>query len=505
MSDVSSTSATYTTQDMTLESCKEYLDAEVNLADLIEMTSDQLAAYFEKLYNESEISDDDIEAFEIALQAELDEFYAGAEERKNLLTAMYESGNLSPGEMTNIADLITQQDTYLSYCDEIIMDALDEGIAESTEKHIEIEDGETYTFDAESPQNGDVYYVDMTSDSGTEDGSTSGNNTEANADWLDQDGDGYKETDPDANNDGIADDDFDGDLDIDEDDLTAGATESVTTFELNGDSSDPKIEETYFADYNEDTHELTLKVTYEDGTINYIKITLPADLDGVKLAISPIPENYESIPDDISAILYEKTNSEFSNYYFVHGSEPNASGNYYSIYDMTDYPSPNLLSIAPETTDFSETRTYTVNCSAAADTINLDFDDSTTVTMEATYDYTNHEYDIVITATDANGKTVTIILNDVSMYDTINITGGTVDTTSEVFDKKYWEATAGEDTYGVYLGDVFTVDGTRVSGTSTEDLGTNQDLGEEYWAMNGNGSMTYPNGETVSYVTVAAE
>lgn len=422
MSDISSTSSEI--HDTSIEAFEEYFGTDVDLEDLAEMSAEERQAWFEQLYAQN--PDVDADAFEEALKEDLEEFYTTLYTYYKDLDDLLDSGELSNSEEVNVEMLMEDLKEWMELCDEDINSAWGDALGEYNEKNVEVDAGDTYTVTPDDPQNGDEYVITFSEEESSDSGSVF--NSDENADWIDTDGDGYREKNPDEDSDGIADEDFDGDGAITEADMTYGQNTSDSVAVLDLEESDTL----YCVSYDEDTNTAKFRVTQEDGTIYYITIT---GADKIVTG-SNVPTNYENLPTTLLGMMYENETSANSYHYHVYGSEPdNGTGDYYSIYDMSEKydetTGTNSLEIAPTDEDFENGREYTIECeSEQADAITIDLEQ---YGEDAKISFsTDADGNVVMTVTTDKG-TITITFAGLecsifaSMNDTINIIGGEID------------------------------------------------------------------------------
>lgn len=429
--------------DSQVDAFETYFGEEVSYDDLCTMTEEEREAYFLQLLLENPLSEDEIKAFEDELQAEIDDYYALYREQYAQLEAIIDN------DASTAAEIQTAQDS-LALLDEIepglsgdISSDWGDAVDLYEEMNVVLEAGEDYTSSIDNPINEATYTIDA---SATDTSSGSAFNTAANEDWLDLDHDGYKETNPDVNNDGIADDDYNGDSVITEADLTYGTETDRTTVTLDLDSTDT-LE---MASYDADTQTVVFKVTKEDGTVYYIEVIGDCDIIS-----SVIPTNLSSMHDDVTARMRESGSSEHTYYYFNNGVEPNAATDFYTIVDMNDMPD-NSYTVDPSTDDWTNERDYTIDMnSSKADELNLEFDDDVELDFAA-----GPNGELIITATNSLGQTITITVENWSVAqdsdgntDQINITGGIIDDDdlADLYDISTGLTTKGTATYGFTL------------------------------------------------------
>ena len=429
MADVSSSSSSttteYTEQDTTIETIEEYFGETVTLEDLADMSDEERIAYFEELYATGKVSEEDIEEFKSALQDELDNYYSELYTYNKELQAMLDSGNLTVAEEANIELIMQDLQEWMDLCDSTIGTDWGNAVEDFNSLNITVADGDSETVDTSGASEGDVYNI--TCDNGSAE-STDGSyfNSDENANWLDLDGDGYKETNPDAYDpndldgdgitseaDGIADEDYDGDGVITEADLTYGSnTESPTTVELPDDGTSY-----YVQSYDASTDTVSIKATKEDGTVFYINIT------GAEKIIMPPPTNYESLDPTLLAKMYESESAVDSFYFHVYGEEyaDSTTESHYSVYDLSNDTLLNAATIEPSEDDFANGRAYTINFdSSTADSVDFTFPADATITYS-----TDAAGNIVMTVECSQG-TITITL--VGYEDTSNSESTTPDT-----------------------------------------------------------------------------
>ncbi len=405
-----------------VEALEEACGVDITLEELSEMTSEQLAAYFERVFSQAGLSEDEILDVKSKLQAELDQYYASAHDYREQLESMMASGNLSSGEAATVEVWMERLDDIMTMLTDTIADNVDEALDEIQEKIIKADAGTTESLVFENPQNGEVYTVTFSEAEASETGSSF--NSDANKGFLDLDSDGYYETNPDENNDGIADEDFNGDLVIDENDMTyMSQTTSDSVVNLpKTDSSGSEL--TYYVEsYDSETGATRLKVINEDGKVFYVEV------EGATKFTGAIPVNYAEQEDELLSSWYEDSSAVHSLYYFVHGEDPEVSGDFYSHFDMADYTTG--LALAPSSDDFSDNRQYDVTLSegdGTADNVSLNLPSDSEIT-DASYDSATQTLTLTVETKEGS---ITITIHNVSRLDllsgtdTIKINGATL-------------------------------------------------------------------------------
>lgn len=415
-----------TTIDTSLDALEDYFGTSIDLEDFADMEASEIVDYFVNLFlakadkEDLDLSKIDLKDITDPLDDILDELHLEIQTKINELNAILERGGNTVAYETSLQILIDSLNELdaLTESKDGLEDYIEEALDDAKAQRVSVEKGDTYTVDFSNAKDGDVYVI-TAEEEDTNSGSI--HNNETNKDWLNLDGDGYKETNPDKDGDGIADDDFDNDGVITEKDMTAGQIQSETTVVI----SDENIESTYVRSYDSETDTVELVVTFEDGSQVVVKVT-GAD----KLVITPPPTNAEDIPTDLLAKIYESETAVNSEYYFVYGTQPETTESYYSIYDMKDQTD-NTLDVPITDEDFENERAYTINCeSGTGDTININLEDYEDAVVSFS---TDENGNLVFTITTEEGSiTITFVgleygsWVDASATDAINITGGEI-------------------------------------------------------------------------------
>lgn len=399
--------------DTKLDCFDTYFDEDIYLDDLINMTEEEREAYFKQLIDANDLTEEEQAEFQAALDTELSDLYTIVYEQSQQLEAIIESDLSTASDVAAAEASLTECDAIMPYLTGDI--SSDWGDAEEiwADQNIEVSSGEDHTHSVDDPENGATYtvtVVDDTSDSSFEDDETLG----------DLDGDGYND-DVMVDENGVALDDWDGDGVITEADATYdpyGDTSAVTIDLDEGDSIE-------MSSYDAETETVTFKITKADGTEYYLTIVGEADI-----YCSVLPTNLESMPEDVTARMYEYADSEHSNYYYLEGHEQEEYDSYYSIYQTSDSTNNTLEIDEPSAEDWTNERSYTITMQDnVADTLTLNFGDDVTLEFGE-----GPNGELIIYATNAEGQTITITIenwstetDDEGDMDAININGGIID------------------------------------------------------------------------------
>jgi hypothetical protein len=434
--------------DYTFDSIQDYFGEKVNAETLYEMSADQRQAFFEELYSEANLNETDLAEFEEAFEDELESLHDTLYIYGRQLEDMIESGSATSAEVATYELMLDDAQKMMNTLEDDVFDDWGDAITTYEEKNVDVDAGGSATINPSDPQNGDVYQATI-----GEGDPSSGSifNTEENADWVDTTGDGYRETDPDTDNDGIADEDFDGDGAITEADLTYGhvTTAATVTISLN-DGDAYEIIPGATADH------VMFKVTQEDGTYYYIELNINSE---TKILIDQLPtNNLDTIPQDVLSMMYEKSSSASSFYEMHTGIDSTAeAGSYYSIYDLAT--TGNEAYIQTTDADFENGREYTINCdSNAADTITMNFPEN----AEIVFSY-DADGNLILTVT-SGANTINITISGLEYdsdgfnTDKINITGGNIITSSNynTFEAFPFNETKGSSEY-LYRGYLYSM------------------------------------------------
>ena len=405
--------------DTNFDCIQDYFDENISLEYLIDLSESEREAFFETLYAANELNPTDLAAFEEAFEDELvalhDELYI----TKRELDAMIDSDNLTAAEEANCELMIEDLEEWMDMCDKNgqIHSDWGDAITTYTEKNVTVAAGGSTTINPSDPQNGDIYQVTVDEGSAT-DGSIF--NSEENIDWIDTNDDGYRETNPDLDGDGIADDDFNNDGMISPDDMTFGhntATADVTISLEDGD--------TYAIIPGASAEHAMLKITKEDGTFYYIELTMNSS---TKIIIAQLPTNdLDTIPADLLSMMYEKTNSA-SSFYEIHtGITLESDEESWAIVNMADKAEDAFTLPIPTPEQFEVGYEYTIN---------FDAGDADNLTIDAGGNDVSFEKDsdgnLVIVLTNSEEQEIRITCNgleysyNANICDTINITNGDI-------------------------------------------------------------------------------
>jgi len=280
------------------------------------------------------------------------------------------------------------------------------------DKNIEVTAGKTVTF-SPNAQDGAHYFIQGQSNLNQ---STSTFNTEENADWLDLNGDGYNETDPDVNNNKRADEDFDGNGIIDEKDLSYNKNIVPTTVIMD---LEPDAIINYTS-YDEDTNSTECIIKNPDGT------TSTATLVGIdKIVSKNVPNNPSEIPQNLLKKLFEFENTDKS--YYNHLVDPNFGneGYRYTMINMKDHKTEEgkfKYTLEMDSQDFIDGREYIFEMGRGTEcNLKLKFPKDSTITISHTGTY-GVVYDVV----DSQGRSFKITLKNLHKKDNVRMFGGKI-------------------------------------------------------------------------------
>ncbi|MBU0505916.1 MAG: hypothetical protein ABII18_13595 [bacterium] len=414
MSDV--TSSDY--NDYTFDSIQDYFGENVDVETLYEMTPDQRKSFFEQLYSEANLNETELAEFEEAFEDELESLHDTLYIYGKQLEDMIESGSATSAEVATYELMLDDAQDMMKTLEDDVFDDWGDAITTYAEKNAEVDAGSTYNFDPSNPQDGDLYTLTVGQTDAT-DGSIF--NSEENADWIDTDHDGYRETNPDVDGDGIADEDFDGDTIISEADLTYGQTTASSTIDFSSLPEDTSYE---VISYDTTTNTAMFKMTEDDGTFYYVQVIMQSD---TKLIFDKLPtNNLDTVSTEVLKLMYENNATELSFYHQHYDVDPTPeAGSYYSIYDMKTQG--NEMILEPSPTDFENGRDYTITCdSNAVDQISLNFPEDAEISFSEDADGN------LILTVKSGDDTITITISgleydpDGQYTDIINITGGNI-------------------------------------------------------------------------------
>jgi hypothetical protein len=405
--------------DTNFDSIQDYFSEDISLEYLIDLSESEREAFFETLYAANELNPTDLAAFEEAFEDELvslhDELYV----TKRELDAMIDSDNLTAAEEANCELMIEDLEEWMDMCDKNgqIHSDWGDAITTYTEKNITVDAGGSTTVNPSDPQDGDIYQVTVDGGSAS-DGSIF--NSEENIGWIDTTDDGYRDTNPDIDGDGIADEDFNHDEMISPSDLTFGQNTATAEITISLEDGD-----TYSIIPGASAEHAMLKITKEDGTFYYIELTMNSS---TKIIIAQLPTNdMDTIPADLLAMMYEKTNS-VSSFYEIHtGIDLESEDDTWAIVNMDDKVDDAFTLNAPTPEQFDVGYEYTINFeSGDADALTIDAGGND-VSFE-----TDAAGNLVIVLTNTENEEIRITCNgleysyDANICDTINITNGDI-------------------------------------------------------------------------------
>lgn len=415
------------------ESLNEYFATQASIDDISDMSETERLAYFEKLYADSEITEEEfadfLEKFEEELDAKYEQTYVSIKE----LEAMIESGNLTAGETASLELVIQDLEEILALIDgdAELLDSVEDAKDQYDSHNQVLEYGDSTTVSADELENGTTVKIDATETEG--DTGTSSAFDAAGEGMVDSDQDGVKDVYWDQDNDNIADDDFNNDGVIDEKDNPDHYQTNPTSVTIELEEGDSLT----LASYDDSTDPIvsTFKIAKENGDVVYVEITGEPTIYS-----ETVPSNLETIPTDLTGRMFESTESKHPYSYYTDGFDPALEGDFNSIYKLEDSDDASL-DITPSDTDFDVGRSYDVYLDASEDgTLNLAFPEDATIDIDVS-DTTNRT--AVMTVTNVDGQQIVITIHDIdhSFKDDhlnehiINITGGEI--TEETYSHFY--------------------------------------------------------------------
>lgn len=439
----------------------------IDLEELYEMSEDERETlYKQALANLSTTEAEDLAAdFKQALK----DLENALEDYQDDLEDIIDDGDSSTAEIARAERALEEVDELLSFVDGEET-SFGEAQTELSEEDVDVTDGSDYPFEATDPENGQEYVIDATALEEEDEGSwlDSYDQHAGDESYVDSDGNGSLDTQADTDGDGRADVDTNGDTVIDESDMLdydeQNPTNQTITLTVDG-----TVE---LASYDAETGDTRWAVTTENAegeTITYyvtvkgfpdIEFTGSYTMGGADIDSTWAPELLNRV--------YSSTATTETLGDVMGVADPEApTTEYYTKIDMEDYYDETTLdytyTLEPSATDFEEGREYVITCGEDLeqdDNINLNFDDDVELDFSQ-----NEEGDIVITATNANGESMTIVLenfgaiqgNDArdSVTDLLNITGGIID------EDDYWDLAEIWFPSYAYDGDDATYDGTE--------------------------------------------
>lgn len=392
---------------------------DMTLEDLSEMDAAELEAVYETALEG--LSEADADALEDEIQASMDylaeELAVQIAELENII----DSSDSSIEEATRSGIYLEDIELMKEIADEFSSDF---GDAQADVAAHNIIATTSQIIDAgEGVQNGEEFLVDCTGAVNTS--VTADWAEDEHPDWLDTDGDQKGDLDPDGvDHNGIADQDFNGDLIITEADLVRPGTvtqkQTITitvnpTDVVNVASYDPVTGTTRFAITTLDG--ITYYVTVQSAAGNFpnIKFTSSAALPSA---------NFESLDPVLLDRIYTDMSDTFSlAHYLEVDVTPNADDPYYYTgVDMSSQDD-NLYEADISDADFQNGRHYEFDFQPGV-TENLTLN----LPENATVDFSGNGDPFIIRVTDVSGNVVTISLNGFSLSeDILNINGGIID------------------------------------------------------------------------------
>lgn len=399
--------------DTKLDCFDTYFDEDIYLDDLVNMSEEEREAYFKQLIDASDMTPEEQAEFQAAFDLELSDLYAICYEQTQQLDAIIANDLSTAADIIAAEAALAEIDLFMPYLTGDLSSDWGDAMDLDAEENVEITSGEDYTHSIDAPESGATYTITVTDD-------TSDSSFEDDESLSDDDGDGYNDDDRDVDNDGVADYDVDGDNVITEADMTYDAYNDPTTVTIDLDEGD-SIE---MSSYDAETDTVTFKITKADGTEYYLTIVGEADI-----YCSVLPTNLDSMPEDVTARMYEFSDSEHSYYYYVEGHDPEEYDSYYSVYQTSDSSNNTLEIDEPSTEDWENERSYTITMQdSVADTLTLNFGDDVTLEFaegpngELIIYASNGENTITITIENWSTET-----DDEGDMDAININGGIID------------------------------------------------------------------------------
>ncbi|MCP5464916.1 MAG: hypothetical protein H7A33_07825 [Deltaproteobacteria bacterium] len=427
-----STVSTIDYQDLSVEAFEDTFGVSVKFDDLVEMSDDELKSFVESLCAEAGISEEDFESFLESLEEDVDDCYAKVYAAHKELEAILDSDNMLVSDQASIELTLKELEEWMDKLDGKLVDSSEEGFEESQEKLIDGSDGGAVSFSESStdPKNGDVFKVTLKDESGSSETGTMIN--DPHADWVDTDGDGYGDTDPELDSEGHATKDTNGDgvvTEADEVDYVDPNATQVVSLDIDG-TIEGVVEDS-------ETGELKIACRTEDGDLYYLVFeNWSADanvafvLTGGSAGLSA--DTLSAMPDAFLSKFFESEatyNSGKDAYELLNGTDlEGASADVYSRYYMEELD--NTASISPSSSDFENNREYEIyGQDHIEDNIALNFPDDAELAFS-----TDAAGNLVLTATTDEGS-ITITFfgiqgSNLPGSDVITITGGELDESS---------------------------------------------------------------------------
>lgn len=403
-------------EDIQLHALFEYLGVEIDLDKLARMDADERKNFIASHFASADLTDEQVVEAQDAIEVEVDKYYAEVKTLSRELAYMIKQGGMTVSEVVRIELLQEDLDDIINMLrgDNNIIDNFEDALKNYESKNVEVGAGESYTHKPTNPQDGDVYFIEGEK---AETGSSSIHNNEDNKGWLDLEGnDGYNETNPDADGDGFADRDFNGDGITDEYDFEPVNSPAQTTFVLDL----PTDATVKVSSYDAATNSAELIVTLEDGTKYKI---IASNFD--KLVYANVTTNAASLDPALLSKIFEKESSVKSLNYHTNGSEPIIPGNYKAVIDMSKFDEKLPITVTEE--DFLKNKTYEVNfADNNKDHAVFHFPPDAVIKLE---NIGALKWKITATMTMPDGTTVTVTvnLNNFQTEDTFGMYGGTLD------------------------------------------------------------------------------
>jgi hypothetical protein len=393
---------------------------------------DDLVMWFDQTLDTLELSEEDLAQLKIDFETEIAGFEELIRAQQNDLETIINSDN-ADAQLAALA-AITYED--LDELDDAIADAypaLEEASEEYLLENITLIEGESATLNSDDYNDGDTITIDSSEAAAT--------GSEFNEDWMYDDArygegsvvDGVLEI-VDADLDGVADWDVNGDDVIDGDDLVGIEVDLPTVIlELEDD-----IESWSLTTFDDSADPILHTYTFyrEDGTSYQMTF-----IGECEIVCSKHPENLDTMPTDLTKNMRETAESEHSYAYYLEGEEPDAVAPI-SMYETVDYPDYELALDLTEQQLYDDGATIIIECSEGIEDLvdltfpndgELDFstgDDGQliiTCTNEQGQSITCEVYGIEnnsVCTTDADGNTNTSYYG---ISDKLNINGGIID------------------------------------------------------------------------------
>lgn len=409
----------------------------IDLEDLYEMSAAERETFYKNAIRD--LSDEELEEleqqFKDAMDYLADELYVYQSELEKIIS----SGDSSTEEIARAERALDDIDVLFEFTEE---ESTNFGSAQTevAEENYDATNGEAYTFSPTDPDNGQEYVIDATATE-TDDDTGLGEEYDEHygeEGYVDHDGNsGTALINADEDGDGYADVDTNSDGQITElDMLDADEQPSDQYISLDVDGT---IE---LASYDATTGDTRWKVTTEneDGeTITYyitvkgfanIRFTGDYTMGGTDIDTSWDPELLNRCYDGA-------TNTEsFGDVMGVAYANPNVPEDpgYYTVYNMANETDNELDLNLDDAQAYAEGREYVITMDddyTTQETLNLTFPDDAELSFEQEADG-----DIIITATLEDGSEITVRIENYAgyydsttgtfLFDTINITGGTI-------------------------------------------------------------------------------